>query len=40
MLDYTNVADRWKLLSKELILKQEVINRNKSELYSLSDQIK
>jgi hypothetical protein len=40
MLDYTSVPDRWKLLSKELVLKQEVINRNKKELKELSDQIK
>ena len=40
MINYSDEADRWKLLSKELILKQEVINRNKAELKNLQDQIK
>jgi len=40
MIDYSNENDRWKLLSKELILKQEVINRNKLILKELSDQLK
>lgn len=40
MLDYSNERDRWKLLSKELILKQEVINRQKTELQQLNNQLK
>jgi len=37
MLDYQNTSDRWKLLSKELQLKQEVINRQKTTLKELTD---
>ena len=40
MLDYSNNTDRWRLLSKELVLKQEVINRNKSSLKELTDKLK
>ena len=40
MLNYSDDVDRWKLLSKELALKQEIINRTKTELRELSDQLK
>lgn len=39
MLNYSDDTDRWKFLSKELALKQEVINRTKTELRELSDQL-
>ena len=40
MNDYEDDKDRWKLLSRELQLKQEVINRVKQDLREKSDQIK
>ena len=40
MNDYEEDKDRWKLLSRELQLKQEVINRVKQDLREKSDQIK
>ena len=40
MLNYSDDTDRWKFLTKELALKQEVINRTKTELRELSDQLK
>ena len=39
MNSYADPKDRWKLLSKELQIKQEVINRTKSEIQEKSDQL-
>ena len=40
MNDYEDPKDRWKLLSKELSLKQEVINRVKQDLHEKDTQLK
>ena len=38
--NYTDDRERWKLLSQELALKQEVINRAKQELQDKSEKLK
>lgn len=40
MNDYSDERDRWKLLSREVQLKQEVINRTKSDLHEKSSKLK
>ena len=40
MNDYQDPKDRWKLLSKELALKEEIINRVKQDLHEKSTNLK